>query len=175
MSSLTDQGLKISKNILFNVFVGRAAKLLGKPFKVVTILNETADKLADKESKTNKFQQLFEIALTLVRMVRSYISGEYREVPTSTMVSGLAVLLYILSPLDLVPDFIPVVGFLDDLSLVGWFVSKFSGEITKYREWEKTGRGQAITVDSAPARPDAAAQPARGDAAQPSVSELGHS
>ncbi|HEX8330017.1 MAG TPA: YkvA family protein [Hymenobacter sp.] len=175
MSSLTDQGLKISKNVLFNVFIGRAAKLLGKPFKVVTILNEAADKLADKESKTNKFRQLFDVALTLVRLVRRYISGEYREISTSTIVSGLAVLLYVVSPIDIVPDFIPVVGFLDDLSLVGWFVGKFSAEITRFREWEATTHGQAATVVDAAPRPNAAAQPALGDAAQPVVAELGHS
>ena len=175
MPSLADNGLKISKNILFNVFVGRAAKLLGKPFKVVTVLNEAADKLSDKENKTNKFHQLFEVALTLVRLVRSFISGEYREISTSTIVSGLAVLLYVLSPIDLIPDFIPVVGFLDDLSLVSWFVSKFQVEITRFREWEATGRGQAAHTHGTAGAPDAAARPALGDALQPSVAELGHS
>lgn len=168
MSSLSEKGLKLSKNALFSLFIGRAAKLLGRPFKVVTVLNEAADKLADKESKTNKFQQLFEVALTLVRLVRSYVSGEYRDIPTSTVVSGLAVLLYVLSPIDLIPDFIPVVGFLDDLSLVSWFVGKFQGEITRFRDWEKTGRATAAVADSA-------ARPAQGDTAQPSVAELGHS
>ena len=175
MSSFSEQGLRISKNVLFNVFVGRAAKLLGKPFKVVTILNETADKLADQGSKTNKFRQLFDVALTLVRMVRSFISGEYRDISTSTVVSSLAVLLYVLSPIDLVPDFIPVVGFLDDLSLISWFVGKFSTEINRYKEWEQTGRGQAAIVRTSPALPDDAARPALGDATQPSVAELGHS
>jgi uncharacterized membrane protein YkvA (DUF1232 family) len=174
MSSLSEKGLKLSKNALFSVFVNRATKLLGRPFKVVTILNEAADKLADKESKTNKFRQLFEIALTLVRMVRSYISGEYREISTNTIVSGLAVLLYVVSPIDLVPDFIPVLGFLDDLSLVSWFVGKFQVEITRFREWEATSRGHAVAVAGAE-EPDHAAEPARGDAALPSVAELGHS
>lgn len=172
MSSLTEKGLKISKNALFNVFVGRATQLLGKPFKVVTVLNEVANKLTDKENKTNKFRQLFEVALTLVRLVRAYTSGDYREISTSTIVSGLAVLLYVLSPIDLVPDFIPVIGFLDDLSLVSWFMIKFQGEITRFREWEQAGHsatGATVAV------PDTAAQPARGDAAQPSVAELGHS
>lgn len=173
MSSLSNKGLKISKNALFSLFIGRATKLLGRPFKVVSILNEAADKLASKESKTNKFSQLFEVALTLVRMVRSYISGEYREIPTSTIVTGLAVLLYVLSPIDLVPDFIPVLGFLDDLSLVSWFVGKFHVEITRFRVWEQTGRGQPISVSSA--GPDTAARPAGGDSSQPSLAELGHS
>ena len=171
MSSLSDKGLKLSTNALFSLFIGRATKMLGRPFKVVTILNEAADKLADQSSKTNKFQQLFDVARTLVRLVRSYVSGEYRAIQTSTVVSGLAVLLYVLSPVDLIPDFIPVVGFLDDLSLVSWFVGKFQGEITRYREWEATGRGPASPTNG----PDAAARPARGDAALPVEAELGHS
>lgn len=175
MASLSDTGLKLSKNALFTLFVGRATKLLGRPFKVVTILNEVADKLSDKESKTHKFRQLFEVALTLVRMVRAYVSGEYREISTGTIVSGLAVLLYVLSPIDLIPDFIPVLGFLDDLSLISWFVGKFHGEIFRFRAWENVRHGQGAASFPGPEQPDAAAQPAFGDPAQPSVAELGHS
>ena len=171
MSSLSEKGLKLSKNALFNVFIGRATKLLGRPFKIISILNETAEKLADKKSETNKFQQLFEVALTLVHLIRRYISGEYREVPTSTIVSGLAVLLYVLSPIDIVPDFIPVLGFLDDLSLVSWFVGKFQVEIIRFRDWELTNRGQAAVSTG----PDTAAQPARSDISQSAAAELGHS
>ena len=166
MSSLAEKGLRISKNALFNFFVGRASKLLGRPFKVVTVLNEVATKLADEKRKDSKFQQLFDVALTLVRLVRRYASGDYRQISTTTIVLGLAVLLYVLSPIDLIPDFIPVIGFLDDLSLISWFVGKFQGEIVKFREWEAKQAGPV---------PDAAAAPARGDKNLPSVAELGHS
>ncbi len=163
MSTLTQQGLKISKNVVFNVFINRATKLLGKPFKIITVLNETANKLADKESEDNKFRQLFEVALTLVRLVRSYIRGEYRQIQTTTIISGLAVLLYVLSPIDLVPDFIPVAGFLDDLSLISWFVGKFQVEIVRFRDWENQT-----------AQPLAPAL-AQGDPTLPAIAELGHS
>ncbi len=169
MSSLAEKGLRISKNAIFSLFIGRATKLLGRPFKVVTVLNEVATKLADEKSKSNKFQQLFDVALTLVRLVRRYASGEYRQIPTSTLVSGLAVLLYVLSPIDLIPDFIPVVGILDDLALISWFVGKFQGEIIKFRDWEKAQAGAPATG------PDRAAAPARGDRSLPGVAELGHS
>lgn len=163
MASLYEQGLRLSKNALFNTFVGRASKLLGKPFKVITIVNEVADKLADKQSTDNKFTQLFASALTVVRLVRSYASGEYRDIKTSTIVSGLGVLLYVLSPIDLVPDFIPVLGWLDDLSLVSWFVGKFQAELVRFRAWES----RQVTI--------VAPEPARGDRALPAVAELGHS
>lgn len=137
MPTLAHRGLQLSKNVIFSAFVGRASKLLGKPFKVVTVLNEVADKLADQQSKDNKFKQLLGTALTVVRLVRAYASGEYRQIKTSTIISGLAVLLYVLSPIDLIPDFIPVLGWLDDLSLVSWFVGKFNEEIVGFRAWEQ--------------------------------------
>ncbi len=151
------------------MFLERATNLLGRAFKVITILNEVATKLSNEESKDNKFKQLLNVALTLVRMVRRYASGDYRQVSKATIVSGLAVLLYVLSPIDLIPDFIPVVGFLDDLSLVSWFVGKFQGEIIKFQEWEKAKEGDLTD------KPDMAAEPARGDATLPAVAELGHS
>jgi uncharacterized membrane protein YkvA (DUF1232 family) len=71
----------------------------------------------------------------------------------------------VLSPIDLVPDFIPVLGFLDDLSLVSWFIGKFHDEITRFRDWEQS---TARVVD-------APFNPAQGDRSLPAVAELGHS
>ena len=168
MTTLATRGLQLSKNALFNVFLGRAGKLLGRPFKILTVLNEVADKLTVQDNKDNKFKQLWDVALTLVRLVRSYAGGSYREISTFTVVSGLAVLLYVLSPLDIIPDFIPVVGFLDDLSLISWFVGQFQGEITKFREWE-------TAADASAAHHLLATAQATGDRSQPAVAEIGHS
>ncbi|RYU81299.1 YkvA family protein [Hymenobacter persicinus] len=166
MSSLAEKGLKISKNAIFSVFITRASKLLGRPFQIAIILKEVAEKLADKKSSKGAFGQLIDLGLTLVRLVQAYVTGAYRQVETSTIVSGVAVLLYVLSPLDLVPDFIPVVGVMDDFALISWFITKFQAEIARFQEWEKTSASAASGV--APA-------PAVSDKSQPAVAELGHS
>ncbi|MGY2132311.1 YkvA family protein [Hymenobacter sp. HD11105] len=169
MSSLYEKGLAISKNALFNVFLGRAGKLLGRPFRVALILREVASKLDAKDSKKGPIQQVIDMARTLIRLVAAYVSGSYRKIETSTIVSGLAVLLYVLSPIDLVPDFIPVVGFLDDLSLISWFISKFQGEIARFQAWESTSAAPNNGVTTAPSAP------AQSDKSLPAVAELGHS
>ncbi|WP_345116878.1 YkvA family protein [Hymenobacter algoricola] len=166
MSSLAEKGLKISKNAIFNIFIGRASKLLGKPFQIAIVLKEVAEKLADKKSTKGTFAQLTDLGLTLVRMVQAFITGAYRQIDTTTVVSGVAVLLYVLSPIDLVPDFIPVVGFLDDFALISWFITKFQGEISRFQAWESTSAVSAAGV--APA-------PAMSDRTQPAIAELGHS
>ena len=163
MATLSQRGVQISKDAIFSLFLGRATKIMSKPLKVLAIVNEAADKLADRNSKDNKFKQLFDTALTLVRMVRDYVKGDYRGIHTSTIVAGVAVLLYVISPIDLVPDFIPVLGFLDDLALISWFMDKFKTELTHYREWEASAATTHVTAS------------AQGDASLPAVAELGHS
>ena len=48
----------------------------------------------------------------------------YRDPRTPWMAKGLVAftIAYLLSPIDLIPDFIPVLGILDDLILVPWLI-----------------------------------------------------
>ncbi len=59
-----------------------------------------------------------ELLRALPRLARMLISlAADREVPTSAKVVLAAVAVYLVSPLDIIPDFIPWVGYLDDLLL----------------------------------------------------------
>lgn len=61
--------------------------------------------------------------------------GDYRAVSTSALVAVVAGLLYFLAPLDAVPDWIPGLGFLDDLAVLGWVMRKWSVELEAFRVW----------------------------------------
>ena len=47
-----------------------------------------------------------------------YLAAGDPRVPWYAKVAAIAVAAYALSPIDLIPDFIPVVGYLDDLVIV---------------------------------------------------------
>jgi uncharacterized membrane protein YkvA (DUF1232 family) len=136
MSKLTDRGFEISKNVLFSMMAKKAKELLGKPFKIGFILKSSYDKLIDVKSEKSGFGQLIDVMFTFIRLVKAYINGSYRNVSTQSLISGIAVLLYVLTPIDLVPDFIPVIGMMDDLSLMAWFINNFQEEINKFTAWE---------------------------------------
>ncbi|TPE45920.1 DUF1232 domain-containing protein [Pontibacter mangrovi] len=130
------KGYRYSQNPLFRRFTGKAGALLAKPMKLGLLLTTAYGKLVDLNDKESGFQQLKNIMATFIRLVRSYIRGDYRDVSRKSLLIGVGVLLYLVTPLDIIPDFIPVVGLMDDISLMAWFVDAFSKEINKYREWE---------------------------------------
>ncbi|PTX20197.1 uncharacterized membrane protein YkvA (DUF1232 family) [Pontibacter mucosus] len=130
------KGYKYSQNPIFRRFTGKAGALLSKPMKVGLLLTTAYNKLVDVNRPENGFLQLREVMMTFMRMVRAYMRGDYRDISRKSMLIGVAVLLYLVTPLDIIPDFIPVFGLMDDISLMAWFVDAFSKEITKYREWE---------------------------------------
>ncbi len=139
MSSLTDKGARIAKNSIFTYFLKKAARVVGKPARVALVLKEAVDTLKDHDNPKPGVQQVIGLGLSLVRLVSAWIQGHYRGVSPMTIVSGVAVLLYVVSPIDLIPDFIPILGFGDDLALIAWFVGRFRDEMAKFQAWEKAG------------------------------------
>ncbi len=137
MSSLAEKGLSISKNAFFNFMISRASGIVKKPVKIGLLLTTAYEKLKDANSNESGFDQIKDIMFRLIRLVKAYINGSYREVSNKSLLIGVAVLLYIVTPIDLVPDFIPIIGFADDLSLMAWFISAFQEELQKFQVWEE--------------------------------------
>ena len=71
----------------------------------------------------------------LVSLVKSYVEGEYKEIPYNSIVAVVATLLYVISPIDIIPDIIPVVGFTDDAMAVAFCMKMIHGDLEKYTAW----------------------------------------
>ncbi len=74
---------------------------------------------------------------TLFRLVNAWVDGAYSQVPWKTVVSAIAALIYFVNPFDLVPDFIPFSGFVDDATVIGFVLTTIRSEIDKFRQWER--------------------------------------
>lgn len=70
----------------------------------------------------------------LISMLRDYIRGAYREVPFGTMAAIAAAVLYFASPVDVIPDFIPGVGFIDDAAVLMLCLKMIRTDLHAYRQ-----------------------------------------
>jgi uncharacterized membrane protein YkvA (DUF1232 family) len=64
------------------------------------------------------------------------MSGAYREIPYGSIVAAVAAILYFVSPIDFIPDFIPVVGLVDDVFVIGFVLKKIHSDLEKYEKWK---------------------------------------
>lgn len=127
---------RILKSIFFKKAQGKAGRYASNSAKMFELAKDVIGKLQKVGFRENMSDFQNNVQL-LIRMVRAYASGEYKGLPWKSILSIVAVLIYFVSPIDLIPDFLPIIGITDDVALVVWLVKTFSGDIQKFGEWEK--------------------------------------
>jgi len=82
----------------------------------------------------------------LFGVVKDYVNGDYTEIPKRSIVAILGGLIYFLSPVDIVPDFVPFLGFIDDIFILNLVYKQVINDLEKYKEW-KDSQVQIIDID----------------------------
>ena len=70
-------------------------------------------------------------------MIRAYIKKQYTEVQVSTILLAVAALIYVVNPMDLIPDYVPGVGLIDDAAAIGLVLQMIHMDLNKYKKWQK--------------------------------------
>lgn len=106
------------------------------------ITNEDVEKVVDKaEDIKKKFSRkgplgrFIEDGQLLISLVKDYWAGKYRRIPVMAIAAIVFTLLYVLNPFDLVPDFLPVIGQLDDAAVITICLLLVEQELHNYRTW----------------------------------------
>lgn len=96
--------------------------------------------LADEETvrrKARHVKGLFDEFILAVSLLKDFKSGAYKAPWKCIAALGFAI-AYLVMPLDLIPDFIPGLGFIDDASVFGIALAAFKSEIEDYRTWKNS-------------------------------------
>ncbi len=96
---------------------------------------------------TGALGKLIEDVKLFICMLKDYCSGAYREIPWWCIASVTFTLLYVLNPFDLIPDFIPVLGQIDDAAVVFLCLRLIGTDLAKYRTW-KEGYNNIFNVEN---------------------------
>ena len=101
-------------------------------------IKEVLEKQEEIESRfKGPLKRFLRDAKELLSLLKDYASGEYRRAPFFTVAAITAALLYVLNPFDLIPDFIPVVGQVDDALVVSLCLYLIEKDLKRYREWKE--------------------------------------
>ena len=97
------------------------------------------DKTLDKIKNSSALSGLFDNIRTAYDMVSDSVTGKYQGVAKSTLALLAGGLAYLALPIDLVPDFIPVAGWVDDAAVLAWIFKRCADEFQKYKAFKRPG------------------------------------
>ncbi len=124
-------------NKKIDVILSKAKKTAESNDRVKNLLELAKAKIAEinatVESKVTFAQELHMI----VRMLKAHVSGEYRAFSVRSILMLVFSLVYFITPFDLIPDFIPALGFTDDISIVLFVLKSIKDDIDDFKDWEE--------------------------------------
>ncbi|MZQ99681.1 MAG: DUF1232 domain-containing protein [Acidaminobacter sp.] len=110
-----------------------AQDYLDNPEKLRKLIEEGAKKA---NSIKGPFDELANMLKVLFSLTKDWINGSYRVVPVGSIIVIVAALIYFLSPVDLIPDILPIVGLSDDVVVVALAYKQVKSDIEKYKVWK---------------------------------------
>jgi uncharacterized membrane protein YkvA (DUF1232 family) len=101
---------------------------------LLALFNEAAKKAAAVPREP--FKEYWPYLQTMLRLVRAHHRGEYDQVPGNALLWIVAALSYLIDPFDLIPDATPVLGFVDDATVVEFVTDKTRQTLDDFMTWE---------------------------------------
>ena len=74
----------------------------------------------------------------LIAMLDDYYLGRYTKVPAVVIAGTAAIVAYLVSPIDLIPDKVPILGVIDDALVIKIVLELcIDKELDRYRAWRE--------------------------------------
>ena len=112
----------------------QSEELLNNRDELDDFLYRLEQKIKDMPFVGDKFQ----VIPVMISLVKNYVQGKYTTVPYGTILGVLSALVYVLTPIDIFPDFIPLAGYLDDMAVVGLCMNMVKTDIEAYHKWRQS-------------------------------------
>lgn len=119
-----------------SLFGRQVQTLADQEYKVRELLSNVGKKIA-KVGENPKVKMVIEPISIFIRMIKAHFAGTHK-LSASTLGLLLLALIYFLSPVDFIPDFLGLLGFADDISIILAVYAKVKNEVEGFLDWEKS-------------------------------------
>ena len=105
--------------------------------KDIETVAEKSEEIKNKFSAKGPLRRFIADGRVLTALVRDWRTGKYRQALYGTIAAVVFALIYVFNPFDLVPDFLPFIGAVDDAAIIGACLMLVEQDLNKYRGWKE--------------------------------------
>lgn len=97
--------------------------------------------LSDAREKINHiprgpFAETWPYLMAMIRLIAAHHQDEYRDVSAQNLLVIVASLIYFVSPCDVIPDSVPIIGNIDDAMVVRLAMKSVGADLDTFMAWE---------------------------------------
>ncbi|MBT2695185.1 YkvA family protein [Bacillus sp. ISL-55] len=135
----------------YKKFESKAKEYIKKPEKTDVLLKDAGKKADDQKGALSEIWDNLQLLFDLVGAWRR---GEYRNIPTRSIVTIIASIIYFVSPIDLVPDFLIGLGIVDDAAVIGFVLKQISMDLERFHIWRVSHPAGNTIIEDIPVEKD---------------------
>ena len=118
----------------FATAVASAKTYVGNPSRLTALFDEAVKEAASMPREP--FGETWPYLQAMLRLIRAYADGQYRDISENTLVVIVAAIVYIVNPLDVIPDALPALGYLDDATVLALAIKRSRDALDAFMAWE---------------------------------------
>lgn len=119
-------------------------KLLGVDIEAIL---DKEEELKSKLKESSHLERFTTDVSLFISLIKDYYNGSYRKIPYKSISSIVIGLVYILNPVDIIPDFIPAVGYIDDALIIAFCLKMVEKDLLEYQAWKEQQAGDNAKAD----------------------------
>ena len=113
-----------------------SVEILNDQDKMDDFLNKMEEKVKDIPLVGNKLSNV----PVFIQLIKDFTTKKYSIIPVGIVIAIISSLLYVLLPIDLISDYLPIIGYIDDAAVVGACLKLVDSDVKKYIEWKEENK-----------------------------------
>lgn len=125
---------EITQSAAFRKATAEAESYMNDVERLRTLLLGAREKI--NHIQRGPFAETWPYLLAMIRCIRAYHQREYRDVSSQNLLLVVAAMIYFVSPFDVIPDSVPVLGHIDDAQVVRLALESVRADLDAFMAWE---------------------------------------
>lgn len=112
-------------------WMSKAKEYIQTPERIKKLIPQIKEYLSK-----NGLKEVKDKVLLLIDYLGDIVNGNYKDYNGKALLYVVAAMIYLVSPIDVIPDFILGIGLTDDVAVILFVLREVSLELDKYKEWK---------------------------------------